>query len=175
MRPIAVLIVLVGLTAIPQTDHRSPLLLPAFSAPVLAATGAAQAPEQEWVDVELTPNTFREYPDGYRQHTIDLTLFPARGIEYKVAMKAGDTIVYTWHVEGMEEAELLTSEFHGHTEPVPGEPGTVMFYRKAKGDRESGSLIAPFDGIHGWYMLNESLEPIVVQLTVSGFFELAEQ
>jgi hypothetical protein len=47
-----------------------------------------------------------------------------------------------------------------------------MFYRKATGDREHGSLVAPFDGIHGWYYRNDTDMPIVVRLTVSGFYEL---
>jgi hypothetical protein len=49
-----------------------------------------------------------------------------------------------------------------------------MFYRKATGLSESGQLTAPFVGIHGWYLKNDSAQPAMVRLTVSGFFEVIE-
>lgn len=50
------------------------------------------------------------------------------------------------------------------------EPGTVMFCTKHKNGRESGSLRAPFEGVHGWYLNNESGQDIVVHLEVAGYF-----
>jgi hypothetical protein len=50
-----------------------------------------------------------------------------------------------------------------------------MFYRKASGGTESGSLVAPFDGIHGWYLKNDANNAIVVRLDVAGFYDLLEQ
>lgn len=175
MRPTALLLVLAALSAMPYLDDRAGVL-PLPLGAVVSAAGAAQAPPPQWADVPLVPHLFREYPEGYRQDTIEISIPPSRGIEYKLGMEAGDTIVYTWHVPaGMKQPELLTSEFHGHTEPPPGEPGAVMFYRVAKGDRESGALVAPFDGIHGWYLLNETELPILVELTVAGFYEVIAQ
>jgi hypothetical protein len=53
--------------------------------------------------------------------------------------------------------------------------GDLMFYRKADGGSERGSLVAPFSGIHGWYLVNGTDEPIVVRLEVAGFYELLPQ
>ena len=39
---------------------------------------------------------------------------------------------------------------------------------------ESGTMKAPFDGIHGWYLNNRSDRDVVVKLTASGFFEDVE-
>jgi hypothetical protein len=50
--------------------------------------------------------------------------------------------------------------------------GDLMFYRKAFGTTERGVLVAPFSGIHGWYLRNDGEEPIVVRLKVAGFYEL---
>ena len=35
-----------------------------------------------------------------------------------------------------------------------------------------GTLVAPFTGIHGWYLRNDTEAPIVVRLKVAGFYEL---
>jgi hypothetical protein len=37
-----------------------------------------------------------------------------------------------------------------------------------------GSLIAPFAGIHGWFLQNQEGESIVVTVRMSGFYELRE-
>jgi hypothetical protein len=50
-----------------------------------------------------------------------------------------------------------------------------MFYRKATGATERGVLTAPFKGIHGWYLRNDSDDRIVVRLKVAGFYELMPQ
>jgi len=68
--------------------------------------------------------------------------------------------------------DRLTSEFHGHTDRAPGTTGTLVFYRKATGGTENGSLVAPFDGTHGWYLKNDTDRPVVVRLTLSGFYEV---
>jgi hypothetical protein len=142
----------------------------------LAACSGEPAPapqtSEDWIEVPLADNVYRELPAGYRQDTLDVHVPPGPGLEVKLAMKEGAALVYTWHVTDMDEPHLLTSEFHGHTERQPGEPGTVMFYRKGTGGTESGSLIAPFDGIHGWYLRNDSDATVVVRLTVAGFYEL---
>ena len=47
-----------------------------------------------------------------------------------------------------------------------------MFYEKAAGAKASGSLIAPWQGTHGWYWQNKSEAPVVVRLRMAGFYEL---
>jgi hypothetical protein len=136
------------------------------------AEDATDSTPQDWIEVPLADHVFRDMPAGYRQDTLDVEVPPGPGLEVKLAMREGDALVYTWVAEGLDDPSQLLSEFHGHTEREPGEPGTLMFYRKATGDREHGSLVAPFDGIHGWYYRNDTDMPIVVRLSVSGFYEL---
>ena len=150
-------------------------LLLTVSAAADAQSDAEPAPPQDWIEVPLGEGTFREYAEGYRTDVIDIPLEPYGELEYKLELREGGAVVYEWNVLEIEDPELLYAEFHGHTERVGNEPGTLMFYRKATGGAESGLLVAPFTGIHGWYLVNGSGEPIVVRLNVSGFYELVEQ
>ena len=49
---------------------------------------------------------------------------------------------------------------------------TVTEYLQTLGLSSSGSLVAPFEGVHGWYLQNQSDKPVAVHLKVSGFYEL---
>ena len=129
----------------------------------------------DWIEVPLPPGVFQEGEGGYRTDTIDIPLGPYGELEYKLGLREGGSIVYRWEAQGLEDPSLLYAEFHGHTERIGDAPGTLMFYRKASGASESGSLVAPFTGIHGWYLQNQSDAPIVVRLHVSGFYELVDQ
>ena len=142
---------------------------------LLTATPNAQDGGPEWIDVPLSENTYREHERAMRQDKIEIPLGAFDELEYKLGMEEGDAIVYSWRVEGIDDPEFLFAEFHGHTEPVPGEPGTVMFYRRAEGGTENGALTAPFSGIHGWFLQNRSTRAIVVHLEVAGFYELIDQ
>lgn len=130
---------------------------------------------QDWIEVELSENTYTEQDRAMQRDSIDIPIRPNGELEYKLGMEEGDSIVYSWTVEGIDNPELLYAEFHGHTETQPGQPGTVMLYRKAEGGAESGTLTAPFSGIHGWYLQNRSARAIVVKLEVAGFYEIVEQ
>ena len=155
--------------------------LVAASLLLAACTAAAPQPDfdagasPDWIEVPLGEGTFREFAAGYRTDTIDIPLEPYGELEYKLGLREGDSIVYRWDVLEIEDPQLLYAEFHGHTERIGGAPGTLMYYRKATGGTESGALVAPFTGIHGWYLVNSSEEPVVVRLNVAGFYGLIEQ
>ena len=96
-------------------------------------------------------------------------------LEYKVQMKPGATLTYSWNVTGDEaHPDWFYFDFHGESRPIPEgqtQP-TVVEYLQATGIKSSGSLIAPFQGIHGWYLQNQSDKEVVVNLRLSGFYEL---
>jgi hypothetical protein len=115
----------------------------------------------------------RTYAVGHRSDVIDVPIQGNNGeLEYMVRMKAGETVVYSWEVLNIADLKSFHAEFHGHTETEPGRPGDLMFYEKAAGSKASGSLIAPWQGIHGWYWQNKSAAPVVVRLSIAGFYEL---
>lgn len=148
----------------------------------LPVAGLAQTPDQPpvqsappaWREVPLDPGVFRQHATARRADTVDVVV-PGNGeIEYMVRAKGGDVFVYSWEAINLDDPDRLTSEFHGHTDRAPGTTGTLVFYRKATGGREQGSLVAPFDGIHGWYFKNDSDKPVTIRVTTAGFYEPEE-
>ena len=113
----------------------------------------------------------RTYPAGYRTDVIDVPIGAGVELEYMIAMKAGGTVVYSWEVPTIAHPGFFYTEFHGHTEPVGGK-GDVMFFEKGSGAKTSGSLIAPWEGVHGWFWSNKSASPVTVRLRMAGFYEL---
>ena len=47
----------------------------------------------------------------------------------------------------------------------------VRYEEHQEGSGNQGSLVAPFAGEHGWYWLNYNEYPVVVTLTVEGWFD----
>jgi hypothetical protein len=121
----------------------------------------------------------RYYDTPFRTDLIEITLQPEEkgmnDLEYKVKMKTGATLTYSWTVSGDEEhPDWFYFDFHAESRPIPAgqtQP-TVIEYLQATGNKSAGALIAPMDGIHGWYLQNQSDKPVVVHLRLSGFYEL---
>ena len=88
-------------------------------------------------------------------------------VEFKISMREGDSMVYSW-----TSSAPLYYEFHGHTVEEGGEPIQVMNYITDETDSAQGKLVAPLDGIHGWYFRHSGFEPVEVTFTFSGFYEL---
>jgi hypothetical protein len=121
----------------------------------------------------------RYYKGGYRSDFVEIPLTVAgsaeRGeeLEYKVRMKAGDTLAYSWSVDGIANPEEFYYDFHGEAPAKDaGAEATVIEYRQATGTQSHGTLVAPFDGVFGWYLQNQSEKPVVVHLKMSGFYTL---
>ncbi len=114
------------------------------------------------------------YPQPWRSDTIEIPLAaggdPQHGdeLEWKLRMKAGQALVYAWTVEA-SSAEFY-ADFHGQSDPAPAVH--VTSYKAGLGNAENGALVAPFDGIHGWYLQNQSEHAVVVRLRVAGFYTL---
>ena len=138
------------------------------------ALATAASSQVEWNEMPLADGVFREYTTDYRTDIIDIPLGSLEELEYKLGLNEGDSIVYQWDAVDLKDPEKLYAEFHGHTPPV-NNVGDLMFYRKATGATERGTLVAPFTGIHGWYLRNDTEAPIVVRLKVAGFYELLKQ
>jgi hypothetical protein len=139
-----------------------PHAVPAPVAPAPASTPggpAAQATAQP-----LAQNAWF-FPSPYKTDTIQIPLKGDGEIEYKIKMKAGQALVYSWQ----SDSGNVYYDFHG--EP-PDNPNSSETYKKDEEVRSSnGAFVAPFDGIHGWYWLNLTGHPIKITLKISGFYE----
>ena len=120
----------------------------------------------------------RYYPTPFRSDAFEIRLGSSETdnlhseIEYKVRMKAGDSLIYSWTVSGVTNPEEFYSDFHGET-PAQGQtPAKVIEYRQSTGLSSHGALTAPIPGVHGWYLQNQAVGPAVIHLKLSGFYEL---
>jgi len=119
----------------------------------------------------------REYDIAFRSDTIEIPLRDGddktRGneLEYKVRMKKDATLIYEWSVSDIENPEEFYYDFHGHT-VVEGQEMVVATYKQATGIHANGALTAPFDGVHGWFLQNQSAKATIVKIRLSGFYEL---
>ena len=86
-------------------------------------------------------------------------------------MAKGETLVYNISYGALAEPARMLSEFHGHTKQIDG-VGDLMFYARTGGSPQSGSFTAPWDGIHGWYLKNDSPKDVVAILELAGFYAI---
>lgn len=113
-------------------------------------------------------------------------------IEYKVHMQKNASLVFEWEAIGTQEPEDFYYDFHGHTLVQTGVPKTdrpkdyedkseapasdgsmtVAIYKQDSAQSARGALVAPFDGIHGWYFQNSAAGKVTVRLRISGFYDL---
>ena len=140
-----------------------------------AATAAAAGPGEAGTQSPAV----RYYEGGYRSDFVDIPLRASgtseggEELEYKVHMKAGATLAYSWSAAGVANPEEFYFDFHGEAPAKDAEgEGTVVEYRQATGLKSQGTLVAPFDGVFGWYLQNQSEKPAVVHLKISGFYDL---
>ncbi len=124
---------------------------------------AAPPPSAEHI---ADPSLSHYYPAEWHSDTVKIPIGPDGELEYKVAMKKGATIVYSWEVD----QGTVYYDFHG--QPTE-DPDAWQRYREVQETAsENGSLTAPMEGIHGWYFLNLTPDPQIVTLKIAGFYEL---
>jgi hypothetical protein len=88
-------------------------------------------------------------------------------------MKQGDALVYHWKLE----KGIVYTDFHADPgENAAGYPEMYYIrYAESEVGENSGSLVAPFSGNHGWYWLNIEEEPITITLEVHGYYDHIEE
>ncbi|QYG02796.1 transmembrane anchor protein [Massilia sp. NP310] len=106
---------------------------------------------------------------GIRSDEVRVTLQPNQGTEIKMAMKKGEKIDYSWQTEGGP----VNHDTHG--EP-PGDGKTVHRYSKGVAvAQNNGTLVAAFDGEHGWFWRNRNDREVTITLKVSGQYQSIAQ
>ena len=105
------------------------------------------------------------YADAYRTDFIEIELAPYDYVEYKYRLAPSATMVFSW-----ESSTAVIQDFHGAPDAADGAEATI---EKGTASRRSGSLVAPFAGMHGWYWENPGAEPVRIKLTTAGFYRQA--
>ncbi len=98
--------------------------------------------------------------------TVKIVIPPKKGLEYKFALVKGAVLKYSWLTDGTP----IYFDFHG--EPKGETNGYFKSYQEMKGGETNGALTAPFEGIHGWYWENDTNQPITIQLSTLGNYEI---
>jgi hypothetical protein len=105
----------------------------------------------------------------FRQETVEFTLAPSEGMEYKYRLDKGQALLYSW-------VASVPVSYEAHAEPDSGPRGYAQSYEKGADRRgASGTLTAPFTGIHGWFWENPTSEPITVRLSTAGHYTLSHE
>jgi len=100
-----------------------------------------------------------------KSESVTITLDTDASVEYKAVLKQGDSIAFRWSTDGGE----AYYDFHAH-DPSFG-PEFFTRYDEGEGTERSGSIVAAYDGQHGWFWLNLEAEPITISLEVAGFYD----
>ncbi len=109
----------------------------------------------------------------FRSDTITIELDVGEQTEYIAIMKQGNAFVYHWELE----KGIVYTDFHADPgENAAGYPDRYYVrYAESETGENSGSLVAPFAGNHGWYWLNIEEEPITITLEIHGYYDRVEE
>jgi hypothetical protein len=105
------------------------------------------------------------FPAAYKTDIVRIPIGPDGEVEYKIKMKAGQAMVYSWQ----SDSGNVYYDFHG--EPPNNPKGSQTYKKDEEIKSANGAFVAPFEGIHGWYWLNLTAKPIKITLKISGFYE----
>jgi hypothetical protein len=112
------------------------------------------------------PAVYQEASHAPRTQTLQVKLDVGQETEVKAVLKQAKVIVYSWTLDRGE----VYVDFHGHN-PEFGQKFFVRYEERADATRGDGSLVAPFAGEHGWFWQNNNDFPIVISLTVTGYYD----
>jgi len=105
---------------------------------------------------------------AFHTETVEFTVGPREGMEYKYRLDKGEALLYSWRTSAP-----VAYEFHAEPDGAPR--GYAQTYEKAQASAASGTLTAPFSGIHGWYWENLSDQEITVTLTTAGYYNISHE
>jgi hypothetical protein len=104
-----------------------------------------------------------------REETVAFTIAPRDFVEYKYRLDKGQALLYSWSATSPVNYEL-------HAEPDGAPRGYAESFEKRAATQEaSGTLTAPFSGIHGWYWENTGDQPVTVTLKSAGFYTMSHE
>jgi hypothetical protein len=135
----------------------------------MAAPPVGPIEERDQAGAALTPvakGPIGQYPSDFKLDAFEVTLQPYEYIEYKYHLEQGATMLFAWNAT----APVL-QDFHGERAggASSGAPAEETFDKENR-RQATGSLTAPFAGIHGWYWENPGNAPVTIRLTSAGFY-----
>ncbi len=99
--------------------------------------------------------------------TVIITVPANKGLEYKFSIAKDEKFEFIWNT--LDSTELYF-DFHG--EPKGDTSGYFKSYTVKTESQSSGSLVAPFTGVHGWYWENKTNQPVTIILKTRGNYSI---
>lgn len=111
-------------------------------------------------DVQPEPQAAMEAAPT-QSHEMSVTLAPDEGTEIKVVMLKGAKVDYVWETNGGKanfdvhaDSKELDIDYHN--------------YSKGSDVKSEGTLVAAFDGSHGWFWRNRTKEQLTITIKTNG-------
>jgi hypothetical protein len=135
---------------------------------------APAAEDFDFYEPEVLGDPFsRSHDVQFRTDTFVIPLEEFEQVEVKTTMKQGDALVYSWK---LLQGETVYADFHADPHQVELYPEEYWIrYLESETASASGSIVAPFDGNHGWYWLNIEENAISIELKVSGYYSSIDE
>jgi hypothetical protein len=93
-----------------------------------------------------------------------VTLAPGEGKEVKLKMRAGGRVAFSWSTD----SGAVNYDLHSDHPTKRSYHG----YDKGLGaSNREGTLVAAFDGLHGWFWRNRTDAPVTITLETDGQYE----
>lgn len=134
----------------PSSDKRSSLLNQLFSNLVISSASAQQ------------PIILAQAAKPRSDETV-ITLKPTEGVEYKLTVKAGAKVNFSWAATG----GVVNYDLHG-TNPAGGKEKS---FKQGRGVAKDEGVIAPeVDGVQGWFFRNRGTSELTIILKTNGAY-----
>jgi hypothetical protein len=131
-----------------------------------AAEEATSVPPPSTLPAEPAAATTAPQPSGDSTAKSDVTevvLSPNEGKEIKLVMRKGTRVSYSWATN----RGAVNYDTHGDSP-------TLKYHGYGKGSgrpSDEGTLVAAFDGNHGWFWRNRGRDTVVVTLRTNGDYQ----
>jgi hypothetical protein len=103
------------------------------------------------------------FPSGatVQSDRFQLELQPYEGIELKYVLDEGAPMLFSWSATAPVNVDMHSHPFDGGTE------ATESFIIEDR-PNQTAVYVAPFNGIHGWYWQNRTMQPVTLTLDAVG-------
>ena len=100
-----------------------------------------------------------------KNDTMTITLRPGQGAEIKLAMQQDAAVAYEWTADAPVNVDM-------HGEPANAAKGPSHSYSKDRQiPKKAGTLVAAFDGTHGWFWRNRTEKNVTLTVKAAGAYQ----
>ena len=140
--------------------------LTSIASPPVSAVDAPRAAGDRLAPTPMGP--LAVYSAQFKFDVFEIVLAPYEYVEYKYQLEKDATMLYSWTATA-----ALRHDMHGERSAGAADGPREQSFDKEDRRQASGSLTAPFAGIHGWYWENPGGEAITIRLTSAGYYSSA--